>query len=106
MPVASDIPATSLLIDIGNTRIKWARFEGGRLGRQQAAIHSDWGAEDYVRRVIGADRSRIGAGEGTGTSVISRTRIRSRTGAMNRDGLSSRREGGSRTGTLAGTGVG
>ena len=46
-----------LLIDIGNTRIKWARFDGKRLGRQQAAVHSGWGGEDYARRVIGFGRS-------------------------------------------------
>ncbi|HVW69378.1 MAG TPA: type III pantothenate kinase [Steroidobacteraceae bacterium] len=45
-----------LLIDIGNTRIKWARFDGKRLGRQQAAVHSGWGGEDYARRVIGSGR--------------------------------------------------
>jgi type III pantothenate kinase len=46
-----------LLIDIGNTRIKWARFDGKRLGRQQAAVHSGWGGEDYARRVIGLGQS-------------------------------------------------
>lgn len=42
-----------LLIDIGNTRIKWARFDGLRLGRLRAAVHSGWGVDDYARRVIG-----------------------------------------------------
>lgn len=41
-----------LLVDIGNTRIKWARFDGRRLGRQHAAVHSGWGGEDYARRVF------------------------------------------------------
>lgn len=45
-----------LLIDIGNTRIKWARFDGKRLGRQHAAVHSGWGGEDYARHVIGSGR--------------------------------------------------
>jgi type III pantothenate kinase len=45
-----------LLIDIGNTRIKWARFDGELLGRQRAAVHSGWGGEDYARRVIGSGR--------------------------------------------------
>ena len=45
-----------LLIDIGNTRIKWARFDGQRLGRQRAAVHSGWDGEDYARRVIGSGR--------------------------------------------------
>jgi pantothenate kinase type III len=29
-----------LLIDIGNTRIKWARFERGALQPQSAAVHA------------------------------------------------------------------
>ena len=45
-----------LLIDIGNTRIKWARLDNGRLGVRHAAIHADWGVDDYARRVIGAAR--------------------------------------------------
>jgi len=45
-----------LLVDIGNTRIKWARFDGRRLGRQHAAVHSGWGVEDFARRVIGSAR--------------------------------------------------
>jgi type III pantothenate kinase len=43
-----------LLIDIGNTRIKWARLDGRALGRLHAAVHLGWGAEEYARRVIGA----------------------------------------------------
>jgi len=46
-----------LLIDIGNTRIKWARFDGQQVGRQHAAAHSGWGGEDYARRVIGSGRA-------------------------------------------------
>jgi type III pantothenate kinase len=38
---------TTLLVDIGNTRIKWARLARGRLGRQQAAAHAGWKAEDF-----------------------------------------------------------
>ena len=45
-----------LLIDIGNTRIKWARFDKGRLGARRAATHAGWRVEAYERRVIGAAR--------------------------------------------------
>jgi type III pantothenate kinase len=45
-----------LLIDIGNTRIKWARLDNGRLGVRRAAAHAGWHVEDYARRVIGAAR--------------------------------------------------
>jgi type III pantothenate kinase len=38
-----------LLVDVGNSRIKWARCEGGRLGRSHAAVHRGWGLADYRR---------------------------------------------------------
>jgi type III pantothenate kinase len=44
--------ASALLIDIGNTRIKWARFEGGALQPQSAAPHADWGVETFVGTVL------------------------------------------------------
>ena len=42
-----------LLVDIGNTRIKWAYLEGGRIGRCQAAVHSAWSSSSYARRLFG-----------------------------------------------------
>ena len=42
----------ALLIDIGNTRIKWARFEDGMLQPQSAAPHADWVAETLVETVL------------------------------------------------------
>ena len=42
-----------LLVDIGNTRIKWARLHGARLGRSQAAVHSAWSSGTYDRRLFG-----------------------------------------------------
>jgi type III pantothenate kinase len=44
---------TVLLVDIGNTRIKWARLSGGRLARCQAAVHSHWRDGDYARQLFG-----------------------------------------------------
>jgi type III pantothenate kinase len=44
---------TLLLVDIGNTRVKWARLADGRMGRQHAAANSGWGIKDYARRVLG-----------------------------------------------------
>ena len=43
---------STLLVDIGNTRIKWARFARGRLGRQRAAAHAGWSARDFERNVF------------------------------------------------------
>jgi len=45
---------TVLLVDIGNSRIKWAHLVGGRLGKGQAAVHSRWGTADYSRRLFGS----------------------------------------------------
>jgi type III pantothenate kinase len=41
-----------LLVDIGNTRVKWAQLTGGRVGRQNAAVHEGWSGEDIARHVI------------------------------------------------------
>ncbi|MGH8303817.1 MAG: type III pantothenate kinase [Steroidobacteraceae bacterium] len=48
----------ALLVDIGNSRIKWAWLADGRLGKTQAAEYSGWVPRDFVRRVIGS-RNRI-----------------------------------------------
>ncbi len=46
----------TLLVDIGNTRVKWARLIRGKLARQRAAAHLGWTSKDFGRRVIGAPR--------------------------------------------------
>lgn len=38
-----------LLLDIGNTRIKWAELEDGRLGAQAAAAHTEERAQAFER---------------------------------------------------------
>jgi type III pantothenate kinase len=47
---------SALVIDVGNTRVKWARFANGRLQRQQAAAHAGWKAPDFARHVFGGAR--------------------------------------------------
>jgi type III pantothenate kinase len=47
----------ALLVDIGNSRIKWAWLTEDRLGKAQAADYSGWGARDFATRVID---SRVG----------------------------------------------
>jgi type III pantothenate kinase len=39
-------------VDIGNTRIKWARVAGARPGAAKAAVHAQWKAADYRRHLI------------------------------------------------------
>ena len=42
---------TLLLIDVGNTRVKWARLSDGRLGKLHAAANLQWRADDYARMI-------------------------------------------------------
>jgi len=42
-----------LLIDIGNTRIKWALWHRGHLSPMQAASHAGWSLKDYERHLFG-----------------------------------------------------
>jgi len=44
--------AALLLVDIGNTRIKWAYLDGGRMSRGRAARHSTWSSSTYARRLL------------------------------------------------------
>jgi type III pantothenate kinase len=46
----------TLLIDIGNTRIKWALAYAGRLSRAHAAVPARWRTADYRRRLFGGAR--------------------------------------------------
>jgi type III pantothenate kinase len=43
-----------LLVDAGNTRIKWVRVTDGRIGRRHAAVHAGLTATGYARRLFGA----------------------------------------------------
>ncbi len=40
---------STLLVDIGNTRIKWARLRGALPGPQRAGMHAGWLARDFQR---------------------------------------------------------
>jgi type III pantothenate kinase len=44
----------ALLVDLGNSRIKWAWLADERLGKAHAAAYSGWRARDFARRVIGS----------------------------------------------------
>ena len=73
----------TLLVDVGNSRVKWACLEDGRLDEQRAAAHSGWGPDDWrnalfaapgIGRVVvatvagsvGVEALRAGALESTG----------------------------------------
>ncbi len=42
-----------LLVDIGNSRVKWATLERGRLSEQRAAAHAAWTVDDWRRNLFG-----------------------------------------------------
>ncbi len=41
-----------MLVDVGNTRVKWTRAEGTRVGAMQAAVHADWSVDDWERALF------------------------------------------------------
>ncbi len=43
-----------LLVDVGNTRVKWALFDGRRLGRQHAAALAGWKTGHFARLMLGS----------------------------------------------------
>lgn len=45
-----------LVVDVGNTRIKWARLGDEGLGASRAAVHAKWRPADYARRLLGGAR--------------------------------------------------
>jgi type III pantothenate kinase len=62
-----------LLVDIGNTRIKWSLLRGDRIGRQKALEHAGITARDLKRQVFGPTRglglTRVIAASVAGTRV-------------------------------------
>jgi type III pantothenate kinase len=73
-----------LLVDVGNSRVKWARFEGGRIGRSHAAVHSGWGVADFRRRLFG---ERAAPARALVSSVAGTALNRALAGAARRAGV-------------------
>jgi type III pantothenate kinase len=48
-----------LLIDIGNSRVKWTTFSEGKLGVQGAAAHGSWGEPDWRREIERSGATRV-----------------------------------------------
>lgn len=68
----------ALLIDIGNTRMKWARFEGDALQPQSAAPHADWSVATFVETVLrgaGTDCVLVSNVAGTRMADVVRTGV-------------------------------
>ena len=45
-----------LLVDLGNSRVKWAGLDASGLGTQRAAAYHDWSLADWRRELFGAAR--------------------------------------------------
>ncbi|MGH8259124.1 MAG: type III pantothenate kinase, partial [Steroidobacteraceae bacterium] len=74
--------ASVLLVDIGNTRIKWAVWRGGELGRTKASEHAAWSAADYAQNIFQGAASRTS--RIVVSSVAGRAAIRRLTAAARR----------------------
>jgi type III pantothenate kinase len=62
---------TVLLVDVGNSRVKWARSEHGVLGEQQAAAHAEWSVDDWRTALFaGARVARVVAASVAGGSSL------------------------------------
>jgi type III pantothenate kinase len=48
-----------LLIDAGNTRIKWAQLSAGELLASRAAVHAKWDVAQYARRLLGGSAGSV-----------------------------------------------
>ena len=98
-----------LLVDIGNTRVKWAYLARGRLGRQHAEAHAGWSAEDFARRVFGKKKgiSRILVSSVAGDRVnrLFTAAARTAAGGGRVGGVDAERRGGRVRGATAGQGV-
>jgi type III pantothenate kinase len=72
-----------LIVDIGNTRIKWALLRGDRLGRQKALEHAGITARELARQLFatrGISRVIAASVAGTRLNRLVSTTCRSKTG--------------------------
>ena len=84
-----------LLVDIGNTRIKWARLKGTTWSRAHAAAHAGWQAADYRRRVLrGARPERVLVASVAGVQVNKAFASAARTAGARAEFVSVPRRGG------------
>jgi type III pantothenate kinase len=69
-----------LLVDIGNSRVKWATYDRGRLGVQSASAYSSWTMDDWRRALFpkaGVDDVLVAsvAGEASAALVTEAARL-------------------------------
>ena len=87
-----------LLVDIGNSRIKWARLADGRIGAQRGAPHDGWRARHFERAVFrrtrNFDRVLVASVAGARVDRAFAQAVRRATGRMPMFVASTRRAGG------------
>jgi type III pantothenate kinase len=76
-----------LLVDIGNSRVKWATYDRGQLGAQSASAYSSWTMDDWRRALFpkaGVDDVLVAsvAGEVSAALVTDATRLETGKPAM------------------------
>ena len=89
-----------LLVDLGNTRIKWARLGANGPGRMRAAAHRGWQRADFMRALVTGKVSRVIAVSVAAPAVERRfaAAVRAATGAAPQFVRSGREAGGVRNG--------
>jgi type III pantothenate kinase len=72
-----------LLVDIGNSRVKWATCDRGDLGAQRAEPHAGWTVEDWRRTLLdvpGIDRVLVASVAGGPSTAALNEAVRAETG--------------------------
>lgn len=89
-----------LLVDLGNTRVKWARLGANGPGRMRAAAHRDWRRADFVRALFTGKVAQVIAVSVAAPAVERRfaAAVRAATGAAPHFVRSERAAGGVRNG--------
>ena len=88
-----------LLVDIGNSRVKWARYERGQLGEQSAAAYSGWTIDDWRRTLFqppGIDDVLVASVAGEASAALFTEATRLETGGPAAFVATSREAGGVR----------
>lgn len=66
----------TLLVDIGNSRVKWCVLRDGRLSPQRAAEHAGWQVADWRRSLLDPDRpSRVVVASVAGGEPVESLRV-------------------------------
>jgi type III pantothenate kinase len=88
-----------LLVDIGNSRVKWAQYDRGQLGVQSASAYSSWTIDDWRRALFqapGVDHVIVASVAGDAIAALVSEAARLETGKPAAFVVTSREAGGVR----------